>query len=174
MPLRYDMTRGKISGSLDRIMQSKYKNRDYAEIHSERLKQRSLEKEFYNVQVDPYYRQREEFVQKYHKYICAKPIKIQNSQEMGSSTHDKNNFSARALYENSQNKSNTFVKQSETNSLYSKQESKVKNLKNKKSKLIMLKPSKTSKVSPKQEPQTSVRKSKNKTKRNYIRLKTSK
>ena len=84
MPLNDDMTRGKIASSLDRIMHSKYKNRDYSEIHADKIVQRSLERNMIFDPVDQNPRERKEFVDKYHKKLFIKPSEAQNSVQISS------------------------------------------------------------------------------------------
>lgn len=64
----------KISSSLDRILQQKHRLKNYSEIHYERIRQRSLERDFINFPSNPYYRQREEYVQQNHKNLFMRPI----------------------------------------------------------------------------------------------------
>jgi hypothetical protein len=61
-----------MSSSLERIL-AKNNPRNYSQIHSERLRKRSIEKEFLNFTTDGYFRKREDFVEKHHKNIFMNP-----------------------------------------------------------------------------------------------------
>lgn len=74
----------KISHSLERVMakmQTNNKNRNYSEIHSERLRQRSLEKDVENTTVDSFYRNREIFVKQNHRELFIKPNEVTNMKQ---------------------------------------------------------------------------------------------
>lgn len=63
----------KISSSLERILSQRQKNRNYSQIHSERVRQLSKEKDVVNNTVNPYYRERQEFVDRNHQNLFIRP-----------------------------------------------------------------------------------------------------
>lgn len=73
-------TEQKMYSSLERIMDQKRKNKKYTQIYSDRLIQRSLEKENTGVSQATFYKDRQEFVSKNHKELFIKPseVKLKN------------------------------------------------------------------------------------------------
>ena len=65
--------KAKISSSLDRITNQKIKIKHYSEIHSERVKQRSLERKIDGFVPNPNFKNREDFVKLHHKQLFIRP-----------------------------------------------------------------------------------------------------
>lgn len=66
----------KMSSSLERIMNQKRKDKKYTQIYSDRLRHRSLEKEYTGVSKATFYKTRQEFVNKNHKEMFIKPSEV--------------------------------------------------------------------------------------------------
>lgn len=166
IPLQEDMTRSKVSSSLDRIMHTKYKNRNYAEIHKEQLRQRSLERNFIYAPINPLPRQREEFVEKYHKTLFLKPSEIVPNAGKSAQLYFNNRSAIKSAAPPNKiiqylqsSKDRQKIDQEQNYSSKSSNKTSIKKLKNKKSKFIMLKSkasSRNSKISSKKGKKTNV------------------
>ncbi|CAI2381089.1 unnamed protein product [Moneuplotes crassus] len=77
----------KISRSLERVLetQNRSKNRNYIEIHTDKIRQRSLENDFLRPSAESYHLKREKLVKRNHKELFLKPYNFADQHKSSQS-----------------------------------------------------------------------------------------